>query len=184
MGRHPVREHQQRTVNSLLHLRGQAPDLPWAPVLQGWTLGDYLDCWELYEAHGVDLAREPVVGLGTICRRQHTDGAARIVRHLASDGLRVHGFGFKTQGLLASAAHLASADSLAWSYAARREAPLPGHDRPGPGRPRGHINCANCLDYALLWRDQLVARVDRAANDAAPLTLFADPSPHAGRVGT
>jgi hypothetical protein len=36
---------------------------------------------------------------------------------------------------------------------------LPGHDRPGLGRRFGHKTCANCLDYALLWREQLLADV-------------------------
>jgi hypothetical protein len=51
---------------------------------------------------------------------------------------------------------LVSADSMAWSYAARRAPPLPGHDKPGNGRPRGHKNCANCADWALSWRSDIV----------------------------
>jgi hypothetical protein len=39
---------------------------------------------------------------------------------------------------------LASADSLAWSYAARRQPPLPGCEL-------RHINCANCPRYAARW---------------------------------
>jgi hypothetical protein len=177
-----VREHQQRTVNSLLHLRGQAPDLPWAPVLQGWSLGEYLDCVELYEAHGVDLAREPIVGVGSVCRRQGTFGATQIMAHLAGMDLRLHGFGFKTQGLLVAADHLTSADSLAWSYAARRDRPLPGHNLPGPGRPKGHINCANCLEYALLWRDELLTKL--GASPGMQLDLWADPSSGVDRVAS
>jgi hypothetical protein len=98
-------------------------------------------------------------------------GATMIMAHLADMGLRLHGFGFKTQGLLSSAQWLTSADSLAWSYAARREPPLLGHDKPGPGRVKGHINCANCLEYALMWRDQLVARVDRTRRVGEQMTL-------------
>jgi hypothetical protein len=33
---------------------------------------------------------------------------------------------------------------MAWSYAARRQPPLPGCT--------GHKNCANCLSYATRWR--------------------------------
>lgn len=157
-----VREHQQRTVNSLLELRGLDHSLPWAPVLQGWTRGQYLDHVELYEAHGIDLTREPIVGVGSVCRRQHMFSAAIIIGDLADIGLRLHGFGFKTQGLQMIGHRLTSSDSLAWSYAARREPPLLGHDKPGPGRPKGHINCANCLEYALIWRDELLSKVDRA----------------------
>lgn len=39
---------------------------------------------------------------------------------LASEGLRLHGLGFKLKGLASAVQYLASADSLAWSYAARR----------------------------------------------------------------
>ena len=38
----PVEEHQRRTVPNFLHLKELAPDLPFAPVLQGWTLEDHL----------------------------------------------------------------------------------------------------------------------------------------------
>mgnify|MGYP000181470407 CR=1 FL=1 len=61
---------------------------------------------------------------------------------------------------------LASADSLAWSFAARREPPLPGHDEPGPGRRAGHKHCNNCPEFALAWRDQLLARLRVAASEA------------------
>lgn len=158
-----IREHQIRSVESLVTLRSMAPDLPWAPVLQGWTGGDYLDCAELYESRGFDLRDESIVGVGSVCRRQHTINAARILMQLHDIGLRLHGFGFKQQGLLQAADSLESADSLAWSYAARREPPLWGHDKPGPGRPKGHVNCANCMEYALIWRDRLVGRVSKAS---------------------
>jgi hypothetical protein len=39
-----VAEHQRRTVANLLSLREEAPEVPWIPVLQGWTLVDYLRC--------------------------------------------------------------------------------------------------------------------------------------------
>src|SRR6266536_2188786 len=37
-----VAEHQARTIANYLRLRNLAPDLPFVPVLQGWTLADYL----------------------------------------------------------------------------------------------------------------------------------------------
>src|SRR5262245_10177589 len=60
-----VAEHQARTVANYLELRSLAPELPFVPVLRGWSLGDYLHrCVELYERAGVNLAREPLVGVG------------------------------------------------------------------------------------------------------------------------
>lgn len=151
-----VEEHQRRTVENFLELRSIAPDLPFVPVLQGWEVFDYWRCEERYARAGVDLAREPVVGVGTVCRRQGTAAATTIMRTLAAGGLRLHGFGFKVLGIRASVDDLSSADSLAWSDTARRSDPLPGHDKPGPGRRTGHINCANCAEYALGWRSRLV----------------------------
>lgn len=40
-------------------------------------------------------------------------------------GIRLHGLGVETTGLSRSRALLSSADSMAWSYCARRERPLP-----------------------------------------------------------
>lgn len=135
-----VREHQERTIRSVLKLRGTVGE-PVIPVLQGWERDDYLRHADMYERAGIDLAQEPLVGLGSVCRRQNTVEAASIVRSLLP--LRLHGFGFKVAGLESCADALASADSMAWSYRAR-------HDRPLPGCT--HKSCANCLRYALRWR--------------------------------
>jgi hypothetical protein len=139
-----VREHQERTVQNYLDLRDEGPFIP---VLQGWTLEDYHDCVDLYASAGVDLTLEPVVGLGSVCRRQATLETARIVRELAWRDLRLHGFGVKLSGLRLYREHLVSCDSLAWSYRARNAPPLPGHS---------HKSCANCLDFALLWREKVL----------------------------
>src|SRR5438874_1153376 len=93
--------------------------LPFIPVLQGWTITDYLRCVALYRAVGIDLSREPLLGLGSICRRQATEEIVGIVRTLANLGLRMHGFGVKTAGLQRYGHYLASADSLAWSFRGR-----------------------------------------------------------------
>lgn len=143
-----VEEHQRRTVDNLLELRALAPDLPFIPVLQGWTLADYLRCADMYAAAGVDLASEPVVGLGSVCRRQATTEIGQIVTTFADRGVRLHGFGVKTRGIAEYGDDLSSADSLAWSRGARYEPPLPGHT---------HQSCANCLDWALRWRQRVVA---------------------------
>jgi len=42
-----VTAHQHRTVSNLIRLRDLAPDLPIIPVLQGWTIPDYLHCIDL-----------------------------------------------------------------------------------------------------------------------------------------
>ena len=146
-----VAEHQRRTVENFLELRSLAPDLPIIPVLQGWTLGDYLDCLELYEAAGVDLRAEPTVGVGTMCRRESTTSAGIILRLLAAEGLNLHGFGFKIEGLRQHGDVLCSADSLAWSDSARHQPAMDGHT---------HKRCNNCLEFALSWRERIVTPRD------------------------
>lgn len=160
-----VRFHQERTVENLLELRRLAPEIPWMPVLQGWELRHYLECADMYAAAGIDLAAEPIVGLGSVCRRQATPEIDQIVATFHGRGLRLHGFGVKTQGLGDYGPELASADSMAWSYDARRSPPLPGHDA-------RHKNCANCPDWALQWRQRVLGRLANAAPRqlAFPLT--------------
>jgi hypothetical protein len=144
-----VAEHQRRTVANLLAVREAAPDLPVVPVLQGWTPAEYETCAGLYASAGVDLRAEPLVGLGSVCRRQATGGIAGLVADLWADGVRLHAFGLKLTGLPFLAPYLASADSMAWSFDARRARPLPGCT---------HRSCANCPRYALVWRDRVLAR--------------------------
>ncbi len=156
-----VLEHQQRTVENFLELRGLLGELV-IPVLQGWSLADYWRCQELYKAAGVDLASCETVGVGTVCRRQSTNEATQIMSTLAVDGLRLHGFGFKKSGLKNCHTLMVSADSTAWSDTARQNPVcLPGHNMPGPRRPKGHKNCANCAEWALQWRTDLLTQMEQ-----------------------
>lgn len=135
-----VAEHQRRTVESFLSLRDQLGPLV-IPVLQGYGPREYDRCVELYQREGVDLEAETVVGVGSVCRRSGTLEAARLLRYIADHGLRLHGFGIKGDTYHACAEVLASADSMAWSYAARIE-----------GRN------GNSPDEAMAWRRRLLAR--------------------------
>lgn len=149
-----VREHQLRTVASYLRLNDLAPNVWWIPVLQGFATDDYLRHADDYLAAGVDLHALPLVGLGSVCRRQATGEVEGLIRRLTGDGLRLHGFGFALPGLRRVGRLLASADSLAWSAAARREPPIPGH-------AARHRRCNNCIDFALAWRWRVVESLRR-----------------------
>lgn len=118
-----VERHQRTSVENYLLLTRLAPEMPWAPVVQGWAFDDYLRHVGMYADAGVNLAALPVVGLGSVCRRQDTGMVEGLIRDLHGRGLRVHGFGFKLKGLRKVAPYLASADSMAWSFAARRQPP-------------------------------------------------------------
>jgi len=144
-----IEAHQRLTIASFLQLREIAPGLPWLPVVQGWDLADYCKHVRLYESAGIDLTLQPVVGVGSVCRRQSSKEGQAIVAEVAAMQIRVHAFGFKTIGLMASWQKLTSSDSMAWSFTARRR----GIRLEGCS----HSTCANCLRYALQWRSDVLA---------------------------
>lgn len=147
-----VSEHQLLTIEHYQKLRDLAPEIPWAPVLQGQTIRDYWEHVEHYVRRGVDLRSAPVVGIGSICRRQGTDEVRTLIATLRAEGVKLHGFGlkrsaFKSGGLVAC---LDSSDSMAWSFHYRKEPPLTGCT---------HASCSNCMRAALLWRSGVVAKL-------------------------
>lgn len=155
-----VVEHQRRTTDSYLELRALAPTLPWAPVIQGFEPYEYAEHAQAYALAGVDLASCPAVGVGSVCRRQSTSAVGSIIRSILSvapPGTKLHMFGIKTLGIRrAIEAGAVSSDSMAWSFNASKQPPLPGHT---------HKTCANCIEYALAWR----AKVLRPENLAGAL---------------
>lgn len=134
--------HQKKTVESLLELRSLAPEIKFIPVLQGFKMSEYFRHIEMYLEAGVDLTVEERVGLGSICRRQATMEIAEIVQEVRFFGISLHAFGVKIQGLCLYGGNLCSADSMAWSFDARRRDPL---------GECSHNNCANCYRYADKW---------------------------------
>lgn len=119
-----VAQHMRMTVERYDAL--MACDLGGAeliPVLQGFEADDYLRCIELY---GDRLAYGARVGVGSVCKRNGSP--QQIIYVLAGiarmrPDLRLHGFGIKQTSLSSPEIRelLYSADSMAWSYAARRE---------------------------------------------------------------
>jgi hypothetical protein len=134
-----VSEHQARTVGNFLDLRDRLGPLV-IPVIQGYGPAEYDRCVSLYQDAGVDLQAERVVGVGSVCRRSGTSEARRLLRYLSQHGLRMHGFGLKGTTFLALRDLLTSADSMAWSAAARRE----GRD-------------SNSPIEAMQWRKRMLA---------------------------
>ena len=164
-----VPEHIERTVQNFLDLKSAAPDLPWMPTLQGWNVHDYRACAELYSRYGVKLEDEERVGLGSVCRREdvmkislyvNEFGGGPLARRMLSGGkivpgLRLHGFGIKTEALpFYTENYLVSADSQAWSMAARfRRREMAGCCE------EGKKVCNNCFHWALEWRALLLKKL-------------------------
>jgi len=123
-----VAEHQRLTIQRYDELRAAWSQLgndgvPILPVLQGYTPAEYV---AHVRAYGKRLAPGAWVGVGSVCKRNGTPGA--IVAVLSAikrerPDLRLHGFGVKTTSLAHEVVRdlLFSADSMAWSFAARWE---------------------------------------------------------------
>ena len=151
-------DHQRLTVDNYIDLRSQDASLPFIPVLQGQAASDYLAHAAAYERRGVNLDDAPLVGIGSVCRRQATNEAAQLLA-LLSSRWRLHGFGVKDIALQSVGGWLTSADSMAWSFAARRrQLRLPGCQ---------HATCGNCPRWALEWRDKVIGGVGLEAQQLA-----------------
>jgi hypothetical protein len=163
-----VPEHHELTARNAVELRELAPELPWRFVLQGKHPDDYVRHADLYAQYGIDVTAEPLVCVGSVCRLQDTQLAGEILRAVRRYGVqRVHGFGFKTLGLLRHRAWIASADSLSWSDDARKRG------RPTEDCPRPTVrNCANHLHYLLTWRASLAAKLRAHRAPAEQLELW------------
>lgn len=164
------REHQIRTVDNLAELRTLAAEeapldpttgrrtrpINITPVVQAFRLPEYHRCVDLYwERIGLDLRQEPVVGIGSVCRRQHLAEVRVIMKEMAERGLRTHGFGVKLRGLGNYGEYLTSADSFAWSYGARKRT---------AACPHGVVKWErNCPHFAEDWRNQALAGLARRA---------------------
>ena len=148
-----VQAHQELTIENYLELKELDDRDLIIPCLQGWLPEDHLNHVEMYRAAGVELTELPLVGVGTICRRQDTDEIGALVGSLCAAGIRMHGFGVKAKGLALYGSQLVSADSMAWSYSAARK----GHE----GRPRlcgnpaaTHKTCNSCYEWAHIWYER------------------------------
>lgn len=93
------------------------------PVLQGYELNDYIYHISMY---GNRLRKHMLVGVGSVCKR---NGKPEMIEDImfaikqVSPHLRLHGFGIKKTALKSPMVRtlLYSADSMSWSFAARRD---------------------------------------------------------------
>lgn len=125
-----VERHQQLTierydalVEALERLFGGAVPFPVVPVLQGYNPADYE---RHVVAYGDRLKPDMWVGVGSVCKRNGTPEAiATVLRTIKAvrPDLRLHGFGVKKTSLLNASVRslLETADSMAWSFAARKQ---------------------------------------------------------------
>ncbi len=119
-----VQEHQRLTVERYdALLREDTAGVYVMPVAQGFTPGSYVEHLRMY---GARLAQGQWVGVGSVCKRNGDPrqvAAVLLAIKRERPDLRLHGFGLKTTALADPLvrAQLETADSMAWSFAARRE---------------------------------------------------------------
>ena len=117
-------DHQRLTIERYDELRREdTTGVLIMPVLQGYDPDDYA---RHALAYGDRLVLGAYVGVGSVCKRNsHPQAIVAVLKaiHHARPDLRLHGFGLKTTSLAVKEIrdHLESADSLAWSFAARRQ---------------------------------------------------------------
>jgi hypothetical protein len=117
-----TREHQRMTVERYDRIRA-ATEVYVMPVLQGFWPDEYV---QHIRDYGSRLSDGMWVGVGSVCKRNalvnEIEAVLEAVR-VARPDLKLHGFGVKTTALASSVVRrcLYSADSMAWSFAARKE---------------------------------------------------------------
>lgn len=144
-----VADHQRLTIeryDELLPL--VKPYL--MPVLQGYSVRDYLNHIDQY---GKRLAHGMYVGVGSVCKRnvnmREIEGILSAIKNKRPD-LRLHGFGIKRTALQSGVVRgcLESADSMAWSFAARWE----GRNRNGWREAKAFAKAIETQKIQYGWR--------------------------------
>jgi hypothetical protein len=132
--RYTVRDHQRLTIERYDAIRAALdPAIELMPVIQGYKRHEYARHIADY-GDRLDPMLDPVtgkpigrwVGVGSVCKRN--GNAEKIMEilytiHRSKPGMRLHGFGVKTTSMAHPVVRrlLYSADSMAWSYAARKQ---------------------------------------------------------------
>lgn len=117
-----VADHQRLTIERYDALIRCVTGVYIMPVLQGYRPDDYVDHIRQY---GDRLMNAMWVGVGSVCKRNSSPCLildVLIAIKEARPDLRLHGFGLKTTALAHGTirALLDSADSMAWSFHARK----------------------------------------------------------------
>lgn len=163
-----IRAHQRLTISrydALLAELGRLFDgsCPFTvmPVLQGHAPRDYVRHIHMY---GSRLMPEMWVGVGSVCKRNGSPQAIVEILHAirsVRQDLQLHGFGLKRTALEHPSvrSHLASADSMAWSFAARRQ----GRN---PNSWREARRFVSMIAAACKHTDQMPVSLDQAGHPA------------------
>lgn len=117
-----VREHQRMTIERYDALR-EATTAALLPVIQGFNPWEYAQHLDDY---GARLTNGMWVGVGSVCKRNNDPAQIEeilmVIKRKRPD-LKLHGFGLKVTALRSPIVRqlLYSADSMAWSFRARKQ---------------------------------------------------------------
>lgn len=117
-----IADHQRLTIERYDALIAENTGVYIIPVLQGYLSDEYVSHIRQY---GGRLKKNAWVGVGSICKRNGDPKAVeRVLLAIQQErpDLKLHGFGLKSTALGSSLvrALLYSADSMAWSFAERK----------------------------------------------------------------
>jgi hypothetical protein len=117
-----VADHQRLTIERYDQLLPDIGESYLMPVLQGYEPMEYVSHIQQY---GERLTVGAWVGVGSVCKRNSSVAEIESVLDsikCARPDLRLHGFGLKATALRSARVQdaLFSADSMAWSFAARK----------------------------------------------------------------
>ena len=117
-----VERHQELTIERYVALIHMTPH-PILPVLQGYKPSEYVRHVKMY-GHLLDYGMR--VGVGSVCKRNSKPSEIVAVLEAIKQerpDLKLHGFGLKLTALKNNYIQslLYSADSMAWSYSARKQ---------------------------------------------------------------
>ncbi|KXU82445.1 hypothetical protein CI15_33465 [Paraburkholderia monticola] len=119
-----IEQHQQLTIERYdALLKCDVGGVYIMPVLQGYSPADYVRHIEMY---GDRLKHGAWVGVGSVCKRNGDPRAIEAVLmaiKAVRPDLKLHGFGLKSTALSSWIVRelLHTADSMAWSFAARKQ---------------------------------------------------------------
>lgn len=120
-----VQDQQEKTLENHLKLLDLIRDYDLndstpVPVIQGWTIEDYLHCIDTYKENNLI---KPYMAIGSVCRRNATKDIIKVILAVKNElkNVKLHGFGVKKTVLKDKATFeaLYSVDSGAWDYEAR-----------------------------------------------------------------
>lgn len=111
----------EATVENAVGCYEADSSLPWIPVIQGYTLPEYLHCWDLYRERGI---KADYWAIGSVCARKKVGGIRNILTSLKRETQKeLHAFGLALIFIRDPQIwySLFSSDSRAWSFMSYRD---------------------------------------------------------------